>query len=305
MLNIGRRRKAMESLRNATVAYHDALGALDDGITRLNHRRHAGVSEFADPFFECITELANPPRRLKKAARRFKESISIFNGNVARVHEKSLPEARKMQSESMEPYQDMSAVDSAGVALAATMIVLTERSASVLADHSEFQSAITLLEEAGIPLRLEDGLELAKGTIRASLSSAEPLSVGWSMVKVGFAVNGRNKQMALAAETLNAAIDGRTEIYQTAAVHARTMNESTAYQSSQASDCVRHLGCLHHTDFNKLGNKDKVRVNDLASHVLELSKLLNMQITLLRGSAALMERAPTWFRPHENIYAIW
>ena len=305
MLNIGRRRKAMESLRDATVAYHDALGALDDEITRLHHRRQVVVSEFADPFFECITELANPPRRLKKAAHRFKESISVFNGNAALVHEKSLPEVRKTQSDSVEPSEDVSAVNRSVVELAATMIVLTERSAPVLTDHPEFQSAVTLLEEAGIPLTLEDGLEVAKGTIRSFLSPVEVLSVGWSTVKVGFAVNGRNKQTALAAETLNTAIDGRTEIYQTAATHVRTVTESTVYQSSLASDCVRHLECLHPVDFNRLDNIDRMRINDLSSHVLDLSRLLNMRITLLRGPTAVMERALTWFRPHENIYATW
>ena len=305
MLNTGRRREAMESLRNAIVAYHDALGVLDADITRLHQRRQAVVSEFAGPIFDCITGLAIPPRRLKKAAGRLGESISIFNGNVARVQGKSLLDARKMLSESANPSEDMSAVNSAGAVLTATRIALTERSSPVLADHSEFQSAVTLLEEAGIPLTLDDGLEIAKGAVSGLLSSAVVLSAGWSMVKVGFAVNSRNKQMAEAAEILNACIAGRTEIYQTAAAHARRVTESTVHQSSHAADCVRRLERRHPTDFKKFDNNDKMRVNDLASHVLELSKLLNMRVTLLRGSDGLMERTRTWFKPHENIYEIW
>ena len=302
MLNIGRRREATESLRNAIIAYYDILSVLDTDIIELHQRRQAVVSEFVDPFFNYIAKLANPPRRLKKAAGRFRESVSIFNGNVARIQGKSLLDARKMVNEPADHSEDILTVNSVAAKLTATQIVLTERSAPVLADHSEFQSATTLLEEAGIPLTLDDGLEIAKGAISGLWTSVPVLSLGWSAMKVGFSVNSRNKQIAENAGMLTISINDKTEIYQIAAADARGMTKAICVQSSQAIECMRRLERLCSTDFKEFGNNDKMSVNTLASHTLELSKLLNSRVTLLRGYDGFTEWALTWFRTHENIY---
>ena len=306
MLNTGRRREAMESLRNAIVAYHDALRELHVEFTKLHRQRQTVVAELAEPFFDCVARLSNPPRQFKKAVARFEKSVSIFNVRVGRAHERSRLGGWHGMVESSDTSVDALAANRAVAWSPSGRIVLTEQSLPVLVSDSEFKSAVALLEEAGIPLTLDDGLSVAKGALVGWLSPAELVATGWSIAKVGFAVNGRNKQMAEATEKLNSSVVHRTWRFQVAAADARRVSISTERQSSLVSDRVDRLANLHPrpTDFNKSDKRDRELVNSLESHILELSKLLNLKVTLLEGFDGFVERAGTWFQPHENICTV-
>ena len=303
MLNTGRRREAFESLRNSTVAYHDALAKMHFELAKLYHLRQTVVAELVEPFVNCITRISNPPRQLEKAVARLEEAVSIFNDSIVHATERSRLGNWQSVEESSDTSGDELATNRTVAWSTSGRVVLTGQSVPVVADDSEFNAAVALLEEAGIPLTLDDGLNVAKGALVGWLSPAELVSTGWSIAKVGFAVNSRNKQMAEAAEKLNSSVVHKTWIFKTASEDARRVSILTETQLSHVSGRVDRLAKLHPgpTDFNISDRRDKELVNSLTPHTLELAKLLNMKVTLLQGFDAFVERALTWFRSHENI----